>query len=531
MPSLPTGDKCIFGFENCPEFSTDIDTNPYTFFIGYQVDSQYYKQHTMALLGSYISENLKSDLRKLNLQILHKPFGFRPGIHIFCDACKLIQKSILCIFEISDLNPNVMLEIGKSKYKNIVLLRRNSSGYPIPEIPSNIKGIFYESYDNEDELVSSKSGKISTIIYNKIIEHNNNCYYKKFYLKDEISKICINNKFNENIDWEDLLEIYDESKLKEAHDFTLIGIAKYKKLKREYIEEEVNIDYFEEVKEYFKKSKKLSNKIVENEYYLFNLNLIKEGYNFIKKADSSFNNIKESQKSLDDLIDNFTDVIELINIFYNRRLNEFLFIDSPILLDIATGYSSYNLGLFQPMKIYKILKFLDKKRIINDFNKRILSFLKNLPPGNNYNDPKYQIVGIISKELTFEDIGEEILDLMQKSKDCEYKSLDSISSDYSLILDKDLKEKLSYLLGIFGDIRAENILISLIDNNISDIIYPAIDALAKINSVKSLPIIINIYKNLSSDSIIKQRAINAITILAEKNNISDIKNMFDKNNY
>jgi disulfide oxidoreductase YuzD len=164
---------------------------PYTFFIGYQVGSQYYKQHTMNLLGSHICEYLKNDLKKLNLQVLHKPFGFRNGIHILCDACKLIQKSILCIFEISDLNPNVMLEIGKSLYK---------------------------------------------------------------------------------------------------------------KLKSEYINDNFDIKYFKEVKKYFEKSRKLNNKIIENEYYLYNLDLLNTGNNFVNKDNNITDDLIASQKNLEALV-------------------------------------------------------------------------------------------------------------------------------------------------------------------------------------------------------------------------------------
>lgn len=519
--------KCIFGFENCKVSNQTIDTNPYIFFIGYQINSLWYKQHTMLALGNFICESLKNDLKKNNLQILHRPFGFEEGIHIFCDACKIIQKSILCIFEISDLNSNVMLEIGKSLYKNIVLLKNKGAEHP----PSDIRGVYYEEYDNEEELIVSKGAKIAKIIYNKIIEYQKSFYYGDvFYLKDEISEICKNEKFKKDIDWEDLLEIYDEKKLKKAHDFTLIGIAKYKKIKKEYLKETIDINEYDKVKKYFEKSKNLNKKIIENEYYLYLLNLLKQGSHILKNGKNNFIDIEESQKGLDELIEGCNEVIELINNFYNKRLKEFLFIDSPILIDIATSYNSINIGLIQDMRIYNILKFLAKKGIIDDFNKRILDFLKKLSPGNNYNDYRYQIIGIMGRELKFSDIGEEIINAIEKSIEEEKKSSNGMfynSINYNSLLDKDLKEKLSYLLGVFGDKRAENILISLVDYNKEGIVYPAIDALAKINSVKSLPIIINIYKNLSSDYMVKERALNAIKIIAEKNKLIHLKGIVE----
>ncbi len=210
-------------------------------------------------------------------------------------------------------------------------------------------------------------------------------------------------------------------------------------------------------------------------------------------------------------------------------------IDSPMLIEISTGYSTYNLGFgignFKFTKIYNILKFLAKRRIIKNFNKIILDFLKMLPSADNYNSDRFQIIKLMGKDFNFDDIGEEIIKSLKRSLEVENLSSDNIyGENYKYVLDKDLKNKLSYLLGIFGYIRAENILISLIDNNKDGIIYPAIDSLAKINSIKSLPMIINIYKNLSSDYNIKPRAFNSIRILCEKNNIIGIIESLSLNN-
>ena len=152
--------KCIFGIENCKTLNNQyVKTDPYQFFIGYQVFSSYYSRSAIESMGSRICELIKLDLKEL--KIINKPFGFSDAIHIFCNACKLIQPSILCIFEISDSNPNVMLEIGKSQFKNIILLRNKSSD---KKPPIDLGGIFYEEYDNEEELITLKSAKIAHII-------------------------------------------------------------------------------------------------------------------------------------------------------------------------------------------------------------------------------------------------------------------------------------------------------------------------------------------------------------------------------
>ncbi|GAH30520.1 unnamed protein product, partial [marine sediment metagenome] len=60
------------------------------------------------------------------------------------------------------------------------------------------------------------------------------------------------------------------------------------------------------------------------------------------------------------------------------------------------------------------------------------------------------------------------------------------------------------------------------------VIYPAISALVKINSVKSLPILINIYKNLDVEPNTKYRAYCAIKVLAEKNSFYSLKKIIEQ---
>lgn len=508
MPPEPPKNKCVFGIEYCT--AQEISRNPYIFFIGYQVNSEYYEQTSMNALGGRICEGLKSDLKKYNLQISFEPFGFEPGIHILCDICKIIQKSILCIFEISDLNPNVMLEIGKSQYKNLFLLRNQRSKKP----SSDLGGISYDEYDNDKELVVTKSAKIAEFLRKKIIDyHNANTFEETFFLKDDVLKICKNSKSIKNINWDNLLEIYDEDKLKNAHDYTLIGIAKYKKIKSDYYSDKVSIDEFDLVKRYFTKSISLDKNILENYYYLDLLEMFRYGTYILenKKTDYDFKRAQEKTKSI---FEQNVEIIDIMTHLFNKNLKEFLFVDSPVLYDLATGYEKNRIGLNNGTKVYNFLRFIDKKGIIKDFNYRVLELLKYLV---NSDYERYNIIRYMGNDLKYDDIGDDIIKRIHESLEAE-KTTQSFSY-YQIIIDKDLKDKLSYLLGCFGDIRAENILISLIDKNIEGVILPAIDALAKINSIRSIPFLINLYKNAGSNYLIGKRAINAINTLSEKNGL------------
>lgn len=509
--------KCIFGFENCKTLSHQIEINPYQFFIGYQIKSNYYNQSKILAMGNRICEILNSDLQKYNLSIINSQFGFEEGIHIFCEPCKLIQKSILCIFEISDLNPNVMLEIGKSLYKNIILLRRKDAAQP----PSDMGGIIYDEYSIDNELLTAKSAKFANIISEKVLEHNKmfSCSIKQeFFLKDEINRIIKADTFHENINWSDLLEIYDEDKLNTPHDFTLIGIAKYKRIKDSFLKEKINEGDIENVEKYFLKSKVLNKKIIENYYYLYLLELLKTTIKILEDEKKSVSNIIKKQDELDITLMDYKDIWNLINFLFNKNLKEFMFIDSPILIEKLTSFDDVT-------NPYNVLRFLQKNNILKDFNKKILNLIINSQPNR-----RYAIVGEISRELTFNDIGEDIIELLKKSIEIENKNYYDIETGYYVFnLDQDLKEKLSYLLGIFGDIRAENILISLIDNNKGYVIGPAIDALGRVNSIKSIPFLINLYKNTYIDYPLRLRIENTINILCEKNNFISLKNIFGDN--
>lgn len=509
--------KCILGVEGCIATNRKLEINPYQFFIGYQKKSKFYDESKILAMGDRISEILNNDLQKHNLSIANRQWGFKEGIHILCEPCKLIQNSILCIFEISDLNPNVMLEIGKSLYKNIILLRRKDAGEP----PSDLAGLKYDDYIKDDELLYSKSAKIANIICDKVLEHNKTLSYtiaQEFFLKEEITKISKEKKFHENLDWSELLEIYDENKIKTAHDYSIIGIAKYKRLKESYLENKITLGDVDEVEKYFKKSKSLNNKIIENYYYLYHLELLRETIKILENNNGILTNISKLEEELDKAFMGYNDLINLINILFNKNLRSFLFIDSPLLIERLNDYSNY-------VKSFNLLRFLQKNNILNDFNAEILNLLITLNEQS-----RYEIIGEISRELDFNEIGNDIIERLKKSIEIESRDYNYLDGNaYMFIIDQDLKDKLSYLLGIFGDKRAENVLISLIDNNQGNVTAPAVSALTKINSIKSIPILINLYKNPYIEYPVRFRVITALKILCKNNNFVSFEKIININ--
>jgi len=125
----------------CPITSRTCDEpllpNPCEVFVGFQFQSNYYRA---ASLKAMITEALE----KLDLSPFFPDEHFEP-IHISCEICHRLQQVSVCIFEISDSNPNVMFELGLAYMlgKLVVLLAK--TGSPGTQI-SDVAGIHRIEY-------------------------------------------------------------------------------------------------------------------------------------------------------------------------------------------------------------------------------------------------------------------------------------------------------------------------------------------------------------------------------------------------
>lgn len=494
--------KCLLGVDKCEPVSTYFNDKHYNFFIGYQKSSGFYSEAKILALGDRVSSILNNDFKKYDLRIRNTQWGFKRSIHISCEICKLIQESFFCIFEISDLNPNVMIEIGKSLYKNIIVIRNKYSEKP----PTDLGGLLYIEYYDAEHLLKEKSAEIINIIGDKINAHYKTAMLgENFFLKDQIKNISFKGKFTDGIEWEDLTQIIDEEKLNDAHDYTLVGITKYKKIKKEYLSRDISLKDIETIAAYFNKSNNLNNKIIENNYYLYLLDLLKLGVQILKNEQKDFN-IQDYKSELDKKYIESYYVNVILEDLSNKNLRNFLFIDSQLLIDRLVNFPmEYNCS---SIEVYEVLKFLYKIGIIENFNELLIKLIKN-----DFQS-RHELIGKISKDSSFNVFGIDVIKYIERSNGIDKTKYGS----ESILIDKDLRDKFSYLLGVFGDIRAEAILISMIDGS-SEIIIPAIDALAKINSLKSIPYLIKLYKTIALDYSLKQRVINALKKIKEKNSI------------
>ncbi len=143
--------RCFLtGGEGCARNVEDVNRDPFTVFLGYQFKSNHYRSAILRDMVINATKEASGDLRAQNVSLRYDPVDQRKGDHISCEICEKIQKSIICIFEVSDQNPNVMMELGMALgVGRKVLLLRHQNG---KEIPSDLKGLNRIEYSDNNDL-------------------------------------------------------------------------------------------------------------------------------------------------------------------------------------------------------------------------------------------------------------------------------------------------------------------------------------------------------------------------------------------
>jgi putative NIF3 family GTP cyclohydrolase 1 type 2 len=124
--------------------------------MGYQFESEYYDRDILVEnIESYLKSaveksNLVSTNPKITLEFQALAAGY--GEHLFNDIARSIIASDIAIFETSDLNPNVMLEMGVALTWGVRVLPIKLEGQPKP--PSDISGQTWAEYqDNGSSFI------------------------------------------------------------------------------------------------------------------------------------------------------------------------------------------------------------------------------------------------------------------------------------------------------------------------------------------------------------------------------------------
>jgi hypothetical protein len=140
--------------------------------LGFQFNSIHYnseqlktniKTHLEKAVENY---NSKGGVEMLSLDF--KPLAAGYGEHLFNQIARDIISADIAIFETSDLNPNVMIEMGVALTWGKRVLPIKKHNCPIP--PSDISGQTYADYDNNaDTFISEIHDKQMTSMIERVV--------------------------------------------------------------------------------------------------------------------------------------------------------------------------------------------------------------------------------------------------------------------------------------------------------------------------------------------------------------------------
>jgi len=120
---------------------------------GYQFKSEFYDSSKLAdnikaALQQAVSE-YNSDPKSINIDLDFVQLGAGYGEHVFTEIAKDIISADIAIFDTSDLNPNVMLEMGVALTWGVRVLPIRNNNCPPP--PSDISGQTWAAYEPETD--------------------------------------------------------------------------------------------------------------------------------------------------------------------------------------------------------------------------------------------------------------------------------------------------------------------------------------------------------------------------------------------
>ena len=149
-------------------------------FLGFQFNSEFYDKSTIETLLVDSVKEATREIKRSGLEyVTLKPqlINLQPSEAVTEGIISLINESSICLFEISDNNPNVMFELGNAfaKNKKLIFLKHREST-PTKQVPSDIIGKFICFYGGaEDPSLDEMRPKITKWIKDYVVD----LYHKK----------------------------------------------------------------------------------------------------------------------------------------------------------------------------------------------------------------------------------------------------------------------------------------------------------------------------------------------------------------
>jgi len=189
------------------ENATDSKIRTYNIFYGYQFISSHFDINILEQIINSACEQAEQQLIREFGDLEIKPSALDPsaGGILISDLKSSIKEADICIFEVSDKNPNVFLETGYSMglEKRVILLVVNEIQ---EEIPSDIKGLTYLPYlkINPYNVVSKLANNIIAEI-RRIIKSQPLSFWFWENLSSSPANVFLGRTAEDNFSWGDVV--------------------------------------------------------------------------------------------------------------------------------------------------------------------------------------------------------------------------------------------------------------------------------------------------------------------------------------
>jgi hypothetical protein len=163
LPVTPVGSP--FGFSDVDwKYVAEMksQTRELRVVFGYQFKSEYYDTEQLKRNVKDMFQNIVDGYNKMrrvfHVDLVFKNLSAGYGEHLFNEIARDLISADIAVFETSDLNPNVMLEMGVALTWGVRVLPIKREGCPKP--PSDISGQTWADYlDNAAKFVDSDHDK------------------------------------------------------------------------------------------------------------------------------------------------------------------------------------------------------------------------------------------------------------------------------------------------------------------------------------------------------------------------------------
>lgn len=143
-------------------------------FVGYQIESKYHSPNHFESMGKHLNNLLKKRNRMVSLDI---EYGiFPPGARLWEQVAEKIEAAHITIFDISENNPNVLLEAGISlgTGKHVIFLKCDQSE---SKYPTDIHNFVFLPYHSSGTLSEESFLTLLIQSIDYFLAHNHDPYF------------------------------------------------------------------------------------------------------------------------------------------------------------------------------------------------------------------------------------------------------------------------------------------------------------------------------------------------------------------